>query len=385
MSDREPPRNARRATVLGAITLVAVAAIATAIAWDAKTEPEPAPPRAEQKDLMEFSPSDVFTVQPVRLDQALPITGTLTPLTEARVKAKVAGELELVAVREGEAVKRGQVLARIDQTEVEARVAARTADVEAARAQLVLAEKNRATQKALLERKFISQNAFDATLSSYEVAEARLRAAEAELAMALKSRGDAVLVAPFDGVVAERHARQGERVSVDAPVVTVVDLRRLELEAPVPANQIGRVRVGQKVVFRVDGLGDRQFEGRVERINPATVAGTRSINVYAVIDNRDGALRGGMFAHGELLWDRIQEALVVPAAAVREEAGTTVVYAIEDGVVRVKPVTLGSASVDGKVQVLSGLERGATIIATNLGSLRDGLRARIAPPAPEAS
>jgi RND family efflux transporter MFP subunit len=337
-----------------------------------------APPAQQTEAPIEFAPSDVLTVAPMRLERGLPLTGTLTPLTEARVKARVSGELVLVAVREGEAVRRGQVLARIDQTEVEARVAARSADVEAARAQLVLAEKNRETQKALLDRNFISRNAFDATHSSYEVAEARLRAAEAELAMAQKSRGDAVLVAPFDGVIAERLARQGERVSVDAPIVTVVDLRRLELAAAVPASQIGRVRVGQPVEFQVEGLGARRFNGRIERINPATVAGTRSINVYAVIDNREAALRGGMFAQGRLLLDEIEQAIVIPASAVRAAAEGSIVYAIEGGIVRVKPVKVGSPDAEGRVQVLAGLDSGSTIVRSNLGVLRDGLEARVA-------
>jgi RND family efflux transporter MFP subunit len=375
MSERN--NRLRSPRVLATLALIAIASVIGGIAVDARTSAD-APPRRTVEAAIEFAPSDILTVTPMRLERALPLTGTLSPLTEAKVKAKVAGELVLVSVREGEAVRRNQVLARIDQTEVEARVAARSADVEAARAQLVLAEKNRSTQKALLDRNFISRNAFDATLSSYEVAEARLRAAKAELALAEKSRGDAILVAPFDGVIAARLARQGERVSVDAPVVTVVDLRRLELEAAVPASRIGGVRVGQSVVFHVEGFGEREFHGRIERINPATVAGTRSINVYAVIDNGEGALRGGMFAQGRLLLDEVDQAIVIPAAAVRGSAEGSIVYTLEDGVVRARPVTVSAPDAEGHVQVFSGLDSGSTIVRTNLGTLRDGLSARVA-------
>lgn len=327
-----------------------------------------------------FARSDITQVHTSRLQRGLPLTGTLAPRSEARVNARVAGELVMMSVREGQAVKRGQVLARIDQTEVQARVAAREADVEAARAQLVLAQKNRSTQQALLDRNFISRNAFDATQSSHAVAEAKLRAAEAELALAEKSRGDSVLAAPFDGVISERHARQGERVSVDAPVVTVVDLSRLELEAPVPAAQIARVKVGQAVTLRVEGYDEREFSGRIERISPATVTGTRSINVYAVIDNRQGQLRGGMFAQGRLVWDEVDNALLIPATAVREEAGTTVVYAIEAGVVRRKSVKVSEADADGQVQVFAGLQPGASIVRINLGALREGAQAHLGAP-----
>ncbi len=359
-------------TALAAATVVGVAAV----------RHRPAAPGAEPAKaapaVLEFTAADVYDVRPEALPRTLALTGTMTPLVEATVKAKVAGELVEVPVREGQSVKKGQVLARIDQTEVQARVAAREADVAAARAQLVWAEKNRNQQKALLEKAFISQSAFDNVQSNYDVAAAKLRAAEADLVVAKKSLGDSVLVAPFSGVVAERHAQAGERVALDAKVVTVVDLARMELEAAIPAAAIGQARVGQQVQFRVDGFGDRAFEGRIERINPATTAGSRSISVYAVIENPDQNLRKGMFAQGALMLGTIADALVIPVAAVREEAGTSSVYALVDGVVRRKPVKTGPADAAGRVQVLEGLAPGDRIVRSNLGSLREGAAARVA-------
>ena len=344
--------------------------------------PAPAP---SAQPVVEFAQRDLYIVEPRTLERTLPLTGTLSPLTEATVKAKVAGELVEVAVREGESVRQGQVLARIDQTEVRARVAAREADVAAARAQLVWADKNRSTQKALLDKAFISQNAFDNIQSSYDVAVARLRSAEAELVVARKSLGDSVLLAPFPGIVAQRHAQPGERVALDAKVITVVNLSRLELEAAVPAVEIGRLRVGQEVAFRIDGFGERAFGGRIERINPSTLSGSRSINVYAVIDNPEGELRGGLFAQGAVSLERVEGALVVPASAVREEIGQTFVYAIEDGLLKRKNVTLGAADAGGRVQVLQGLAAGERIVRVNLGALREGAGARLAGPQPAAA
>jgi RND family efflux transporter MFP subunit len=332
--------------------------------------------------MVEFTQQDLTIVEPQPLEHTLPLTGTLTPFNEATVKAKVAGELIEVAVREGESVKQGQVLARIDQTEVRARVAAREADVAAARAQLDWADKNRSTQKALLDRKFISQNAFDNIQSNYEVAVARLRSAGAELVVARKSLGDSVLVAPFSGIVAQRHVQPGERVALDAKVITVVNLSRLELGAAVPAVEISKLSVGQQVAFRIDGFGERAFGGRIERINPATVSGSRSVNVYAVIDNPEGVLRGGLFAQGAVSLGRVERALVVPASAVREEIGQTFVYAIEDGLVKRKNVAVGAADASGRVQVLQGLAAGERIVRVNLGALRDGVSARLAGPQP---
>jgi membrane fusion protein (multidrug efflux system) len=357
----------------GAATLIAAAAVAGLATVRSNRAAEP--PAREQA--LEFLPGDVLVLAPQTLERSLPLTGTLTPLNETTVKAKVAGELVEVTVREGETVRRGQVLARIDTTELAARAAAKRADVEAARAQRVLAEKNRATQKTLLEKNFISQSAFDSTQSVYEVALARLQAAEADLAVAQKALGDAVLSAPISGIVAQRLAQPGERVPIDARILAIVDLSRLQLEAAVPASEIGRVKVGQPVSFRVDGFGAREFAGHIERINPSTIAGSRSINVYAVIENPEGMLRGGLFAQGGLTLERVEGALLIPATALREELGERFVYRLADGVVRKAPVKTGPADGAGRVQVLAGLAAGDRIVTRDLGTLREGASARV--------
>jgi membrane fusion protein, multidrug efflux system len=365
---------------LAGIAAVVLAAAGAAVVRGKRADAQPPAPAA----VAEFLQDDLYVVAPGALEQSLPLTGSLMPLTEATVKAKVAGELVAVTVREGESVKRGQMLARIDLNEVQAKVAAREADVEAAKAQLVWAEKNRNQQKALLEKSFISQSAFDNTQSNYDVAAAKLRAAEAELVVARKSQGDAVLVAPFSGIVSARLAQPGERVALDARVVSIVDLSRLQLEASVPQAAIGQVKVGQPINFRVEGFGEREFAGRIERINPSATAGSRSISVYAAIDNREGLLRGGMFAQGSLTLSRIDGALSIPSSAVREEIGQTFVYAIDNGLVKRRNVKVGPSDAGGRVQVLEGLAAGDRIVRVNLGSLKEGLTARLSSPEPSS-
>jgi len=359
------------------------ALIAVALAGFAATRAK----RADNKPaagalFAEFLQNDLYIVEPGSLERSLPLTGSLMPFNEATVKAKVAGELVAVPVREGESVKQGQMLAKIDLTEVGAKVAAREADVAAAKAQLVWAEKNRNQQKALLDKGFISQSAFDNIQSNYDVAIAKLHAADAELVVARKAQGDAVLVAPFSGIVSARLAQPGERVALDAKVVSIVDLSQLQLEASVPPAAIGQVKVGQAMNFRVEGFGERAFAGRIERINPSATTGSRSISIYAVIDNKEGLLRGGMFAQGSLTLSRVDNALAVPASAVREEIGQTFVYAIEENLIKRKNVKVGAADTAGRVQVLEGLAAGDRIVRVNLGSLKEGVTARLSGPEP---
>lgn len=163
-------------------------------------------------------------------------------------------------------------------------------------------------------------------------------------------------------------------------VMIIVDLARLELGASVPAASIGRVKVGQPVAFRVDGFGAREFAGRIERINPSTTAGSRVISVYAVIENREALLRPGMFAQGEIVLERTENALVIPVSALREEAGQSFVYAIENGMLRRKPVKAGPAGGVDSVPVIEGLRAGDIIVRHNLGALREGVAARVAAP-----
>lgn len=366
-------------TVLVLLLVLVVGGIVWVWAQRARVATETAaqPVAPAKQAVIEFAPEDLLTVTPAELRRTVPFSGSLIAVNTALVKVKVAGELLAVTVRQGEPVKAGQVVARVDPTDVQARVNARSADLEVARAQLQLSEKNRDTQRVLLEKNFISKNAFDSTQSGYEVAVARLHVAEAELVSARKALGDAVLHAPIAGIVSERFAEPGERVAVDARVLSIVDLSRLEIEASLPASAIGAIGIGQEAAFAVDGFGERKFQGRVTRISPATAAGTRSVAVYVAIANPGNALRAGLFVKGELLLSRIENALAVPASAVRQERGASFVYAIEGGVLARKAVVVERDGPDAPVRIVSGIAAGDRIVRGNLGVLREGASVRV--------
>jgi len=328
--------------------------------------------------VIEFAASDLVEPQTRELRLAISITGTLAPHNWTTVKAKVAGELKTILVREGESVKSGQVLARIDTQDAQARLDEKTADLEAARAQLALADKNRANNLALLKQNFISQNAFDNVSSNYQVSDARLRAIEAQVAVAKKALADTVVTAPQAGIISQRHAQAGEKLPIDGKILTLVDLSEMEVEAAVPAGDIPSIRVGQEVSFHVEGFGGRDFLGRIDRINPATQTGSRSILVYAMLPNRDGALKGGMFARGSVTLSRVAQALVVPVSAVQEASGKAQVFAIVGGRLELRQVKLGLRNEDeGLVQILAGLDAQSTIVRANLGTLKPGTQVKV--------
>jgi RND family efflux transporter MFP subunit len=170
----------------------------------------------------------------------------------------------------------------------------------------------------------------------------------------------------------------GEKVSPDSDIVAIVDLKQMVLEAAVPATEIPSVRVGQKVRFRVSGFGDRQFEGEVQRINPLTTDGSRAIPVYIAVPNADTALKGGMFAQGELLLDSTQPVLAVAQRAIRDEAGASYVYTLRDDKIERTPVTLGPRNKSEPfVEVRGGLNAGDRVIVADIGNDKAGATARI--------
>ena len=334
---------------------------------------------------LEFSPADITIVEQKSLTRTLPFSGSLSPLVQSTVKSKVSGEVQKVLVREGEAIKQGQVLAQIDTSDLNARLDAQVAVLEETKARWSIADKNRESNLKLLKQNFISQNAFDTTHSTLEASAASVRSAEAQVRLARNAMQDAVIRAPISGILAKRMVNGGEKVGPDSPMFTVVDLARMEIEAPAAASEIPSVKVGQIATFKVDGFGERVFEGRVERINPITEQGSRSITLYLSVANGDGVLKGGMFAKGLLVLDKTQASTVVPLAAVRDDAGQSYVFTLEGGKVAKRNVTLGlSEAQAGLVEVKSGLETGVQVVAARMVGLKSGASAVVKSPAPVA-
>jgi membrane fusion protein, multidrug efflux system len=181
-------------------------------------------------------------------------------------------------------------------------------------------------------------------------------------------------------------SRRSSPLAVDARVLSIIDLSAMEIEAPVPAAEIGAIRVGQPVELTIEGI-DRPQVGRIARIAPATQTGTRSIPVYIALDNRDPSVRAGLFAQGRLAVERRDGVIVIPTSAVRDTSGRTFVYAVVDGRLLERDVRLGlrddsvrnAAGGTGLVEVLDGLAVGDRIVGANLGALRLGSMVRIVP------
>ena len=354
--------------------IAALVVIAAVVAWWVMREPT-APPTTETKITapLELAQVDVSVVEPRVVTRLLPLSGSLSPVVQATVKAKVGGEVQTLAVREGQDVRQGDVIAKLDTRNLQAQYDREAAAVDKARADLELATLNREKNRSLLDQKYISQNTFEQTESAYAGSVANLKLAEAQARLAKINLDDANIRAPFAGTVARRLVQAGEKVSPDTSVVSLVDLRELLLEAAVPAAEIPAVKIGQTARFTVGGFGSRKFDGKVQRINPMTSEGSRAITIYLAVPNLDRALKGGMFAQGELLLDKNEPVLSIPAAAVRYEAGVPIVYTLLDGKIVRRQVTVGE-TIEGNdfIELRSGLKEGERVIVADIGERKHG-------------
>jgi len=378
-------RITRRRVIVALVLLLVVGGIAGSVAMRvAKKAQEGRDAEKGAPVTLEFAPADLTSVEARPLDRFLPVSGTMQPVRQATVKAKVSGDVRQITVRDGDTVQAGQVLVRVDTADLDARLIERQGQLESAKAQLALAEKTLATNQKLLKQNFISQNAFDSSESSLNVTKGSVMSAEAQVRLAQNALKDAVITAPLSGIVAKRHVQPGEKVAFDTPLVTVVDLREIELQAMVPAVDIPELKPGMTADLTVDGFGDRRFTGRIERINPATEAGTRAILVFVGIPNPNNELRGGMFATGRIALAASAPVLSLPAGAVRNEAGQTFVWAIEDGKLVKRMIVTGRRDDEsGRIEVKTALPATLKVLAARFENLKEGAPALVK--APDAS
>jgi RND family efflux transporter MFP subunit len=337
-----------------------------------------AAPPAPVSSSVELAATDLVAVQEVDMALGLPVSGTLRAVHSALLKTRVAGELQGLKVREGEAVKAGQLLAQIDPTEYRARLQQAQQQADAARAQVDITQRQLDNNRALVAQNFISQTALEASLSNLQAAQATYRAALAAVDVARKSLDETALVAPISGQVAQRLAQPGERLAVDARILEIVDSSRLELEAPIAAVDSLKLKLGQTGQLRIEG-SPAVLSARLVRINPSAQAASRSVLAYRSIDSRGAgaALRQGLYAQGVLGTGR-SRVLAVPLSALRTDQAQPYVQVLEGGQIVHQPVKAGvQGTVGDEVMVAVDLSAGTQVLRASVGLLRAGLAARL--------
>lgn len=329
--------------------------------------------------VMEVAQGEVSPVRRQRLVLEVPVSGSLRAVQSATIKARVAGELQGLQLREGDSVRAGQEVAHIDPADSHARLRQAQQQADAAKAQVQISQRQFENNRALVDQGFISRTALDTSQASLNAAQASYQAALAAADVARKALADTVLRSPITGQVAQRLAQNGERVAVEARILEVVDLSRLELEALLaPADSVA-VRVGQQARLTLEGHGEPLL-ATVVRISPSAQAGSRTVPVYLAVTpgTNQPALRQGLFVQGQLDVG-MAEMLTAPLDAVRTDKPAPYVQVADGGRVAHRTVRTGQrAQVDGQTVVaIEGLPEGTLVLAGRVGALPEGTALRL--------
>ena len=295
-------------------------------------------------------------------------TAPLEARGESQVVAKTSGVALSVLVEEGQQVRAGQVLTRLDASRAVLQAAQTAAQVRKLQA-------NYERSRQLASQKLISANDIDQLRYDLENARAANRLANLEVSYAN-------VVAPISGVIAERSIKPGNFVQINTPIFRIVDTSKLEATLNVPEREIATLKQGMEVDLQVDALPGREFEGIVDRIAPVVDAGSGTFRVIAAFDS-GGLLQPGMFGRIRIDHDQRTDALVVPRTALLED-GEPAVYTVRGKKAVRVPVTLGY--MDGQwVEVRKGLKAGEQVVTAGKVALREGSEVQvIGEPAPKA-
>jgi membrane fusion protein (multidrug efflux system) len=306
---------------------------------------------------------EAVKVSIARLPQALAAVGSLRSDETVIVRPEIAGRVAAIHFREGERVAKGTLLVKLDDS-------VQRADLDKARANLVLSKSKFERAAGLLKQGFISSQARDESENALKVAQA-----EVELMQARVSKTS--IEAPFAGTVGLRHVSVGDYVKEGQDIVNLESLDPLKVDFRVPELALSQVKAGQTLQVTLDAIPDRAYDGHVYAINPLIDANGRSIVIRAKVVNRDGRLRPGMFARVRLFTSEVKDSATVPEESLFPVGDDKYVYRIVEGKALRQKVEIGQRR-DGKVEILSGLGPNDTVVTAGHQKIRDGATVRIA-------
>ncbi|HEV2854159.1 MAG TPA: efflux RND transporter periplasmic adaptor subunit [Thermoanaerobaculia bacterium] len=326
-----------------------------------------------------LGPEDTAVVVRAPIQSGPALTGTLAAEQQATVRAQLSGSVLEVLAEPGQTVRRGQVLARLDSASLTEIYTSAQAAVTNARNNLAFAERELERQRALVAAGAVAQRNVETAQQQVVAARAALAQARSQVANAEKQLGYTRVKAPFSGVVSERPVAGGDVVQPGTALFTIVDPSSLQLEAAIPAEQIGSLGVGVPVEFNVTGYTGRIFRGRITRINPAADPATRQVRVYAEIPNPGNDLVSGLYAEGRVESES-RTALTVPSGAIDRRMSKPAVLRVRDGKVERVEVVLGLVDDrEQRVEVQRGVAAGDVVLMGASQEIQPGTPVRLAP------
>jgi len=355
--------------------LVAVSALALGACHKGDAEAEAAAQAAAQPTVVGRESIAIAAQQ--RVEDGPPISGAIAADKQATVRAQVAGAVLQTMVEQGQRVSAGTLLARLDDTGIQQSYLSARSGVTTAQSAATLAGRELQRAEKLLAAGAVAERDLEGARQQNASAQAALADAKARLALAEKQLSYTRVTAPFAGVVSERQANAGDVMSPGTAMFTIVEPSSMRLEASVPAEQLGQVKVGDPVTFTVNGYGDRKFAGKVTRVNPVADPATRQVRIYASIPNEGSGLVGGLFAEGRVASES-RDGIVLPLTAVDQRGTAPFVMRLRNGKVEKVTVALGlQDAATEAVEVRSGVAVGDTVLVGAAQGISVGTAVRI--------
>ena len=336
----------------------------------------------ENAEQAKIFPVEVTKVAFERVEHYLEAVGSFLPEDEVTISTEVEGIIKKRFVDEGDQVKRGDVLIKIDDEKFRLQVEETEASLREAEATLKNAKGSLSRMEQLLSEKVVDQQRYDDTFTKFHLGKAMVENVRAKLKRYQRSLNDTEIVAPLDGVVSERMGSEGEYVKVGAELLKVVEINPLKLTFTLPEKFSGQVRMGQTVAVKAKAFPGEVFTGSVYFISPTVNLATRTLEVKAKVENKDYRLKPGFFVDVKLLTDVNEQAMVLPEGAVVMREEQFVVLTVQGEKIQFKSVIPGKRF-ERKVEILEGVGRDDIMVVSGLSELTEGSKVSIAPSTPQ--
>ncbi len=317
-------------------------------------------------------PEDLHTVKSNVLSTGPVITGSVQPERRADLRAEVQAVVSQMIKENGDVVHRGDLLVRLDDTAIRDALASATTSVRSTTVALEQAERQYQRMLTLKNSGMVSVQQLDDAENRRSGAQSDLEAAKSREVLARQQLTRTEVRAPFDGIVSDRKASNGDTVQIGKELIKVIDPNSMRLEGLVSADAIGRVNTGEPVMFRVNGYGDQQFLGKVRRVNPAANATTRQVEVLVDFADKKQPKLAGLYAEGRIESESSAH-LTIPATALVREGDRAFAWQVKSGALHKVPLSIGERDDrSGDFIVKNGLAEGDQLIRQPSTSLKDG-------------
>jgi len=302
-------------------------------------------------------PVDVKLVQPRRIENIIKITGAILANESISLRSEISGKIEKIYFKEGQKVKKGDLILTINDDEI-------LAQVERLKYTQQLNEEIEYRQRQLLEKEAISREEYDIALTTLKTTGSDLKEREARLA---KHK----ILAPFDGIIGLRQVSEGSYISPSDLIANLYSIDPIKIEFSVPGKYSPLVDIGDKINFTVEA-SSTVFEGTIYAMEPKIDPQTRTLSIRAICNNDQEVLIPGQFANINYILNVLPDALMVPSEAIIPELNNHKVFTYENGAVNQAQVDIGLRT-DKEVQIVSGINPGDTIITTGILQIRQGM------------